>query len=70
MILIKLFAALMVLSALGCAIQDLDPGEEAALIKRLCSNTANKIPKPEDIIVSDTPKVTYSECMSDHGYLN
>ena len=55
--------------ASSCAIKDLEPREEAAYVSRICTSMANHMPPAEDIVYSDATRISYSDCMADHGYL-
>jgi hypothetical protein len=54
----------------GCALEPMEPGEEASYVNGFCSSQAYRLPSPEEIVVSDSITTTYSECMIDHGYLD
>ena len=54
---------------IGCALEPMATEEEAAYVNQFCSDIANRLPSPSDIVVSDSTMITYSECMIDHGYL-
>ena len=54
---------------IGCALEPMETEEEASYVNQFCSDIANRLPSPSDIVVSDSNMITYSECMVDHGYL-
>lgn len=64
----KIFLVVSLLN-IGCALELMETGEEASYVNRFCSDIANRLPSPRDIIVSDSTTITFSECMVDHGYL-
>ena len=53
----------------GCALEPMETEGEASYVHQFCSDIANRLPSPSDIVVSDSNMITYSECMVDHGYL-
>ena len=71
---IQMFIKKIILAAsllsIGCVLEPMDPGEEAAYVSGFCLSRANQLPSPHEIVTSDSTIITYSQCMVDQGYLD